>query len=54
MKYFHPPLPTIEVALEYWKDIDATHCKNLFLEIHKEKALSRNFKACTETCYSRT
>ena len=28
--YEHPPLPTIEIALEYWKNITATHCKNLF------------------------
>ena len=33
--YEHPPLPTIEVAREYWKDIDATHCKNLFFRNHK-------------------
>jgi len=26
----HPPAPTIEVAMKYWKDIDSTHCKNLF------------------------
>lgn len=31
----HPPLPTIEKALEYWKDIDAVHCKNLFFRNHK-------------------
>ena len=31
----HPPLDTIEVALEYWKDIDAMHCKNLFFRNHK-------------------
>jgi len=31
----HPPLPTIEIALEYWKDIDSTHCKNLFFRNHK-------------------
>ena len=31
----HPPLPTIERALEYWKDIDSTHCKNLFFRNHK-------------------
>ena len=31
----HPPLPTIELALEYWKNIDSTHCKNLFLRNHK-------------------
>lgn len=33
--YEHPPLPTIEIALEYWKDITATHCKNLFFRNHK-------------------
>jgi Ala-tRNA(Pro) deacylase len=33
--YHHPPLPTIEAATEYWKDIDATHCKNLFFRNHK-------------------
>ena len=33
--YEHPPLPTIEMALEYWKDIDSTHCKNLFFRNHK-------------------
>ncbi len=33
--YEHPPLPTIEEALEYWSDIRATHCKNLFFRNHK-------------------
>ena len=33
--YTHPPLPTVEIALEYWKDVDATHCKNLFMRNHK-------------------
>lgn len=33
--YEHPPLDTIEVALEYWKDIDSMHCKNLFFRNHK-------------------
>ena len=33
--YRHPPLPTIEIALEYWKSIDSTHCKNLFFRNHK-------------------
>ena len=33
--YRHPPLPTIEIALEYWKSIDAVHCKNLFMRNHK-------------------
>ncbi len=31
----HPPLDTIEIALNYWKDIDAMHCKNLFFRNHK-------------------
>lgn len=31
----HPPLPTIEIALEYWKDLPGTHCKNLFFRNHK-------------------
>ncbi len=26
----HPPTPTVEDALVYWKDLDAVHCKNLF------------------------
>ena len=33
--YEHPPIPTIEEALIYWKNIDATHCKNLFFRNHK-------------------
>ena len=33
--YRHPPLPTIEIALEYWKNITAVHCKNLFMRNHK-------------------
>ncbi len=31
----HPPAPTVEAALVYWQDIDATHCKNLFFRNHK-------------------
>jgi len=31
----HPPAPTIEEAMKYWKDIEATHCKNIFLRNHK-------------------
>lgn len=33
--YEHPPLPTIEEAVKYWSDIQATHCKNLFFRNHK-------------------
>lgn len=33
--YEHPPAPTIEEAQKYWKDLDATHCKNLFFRNHK-------------------
>jgi Ala-tRNA(Pro) deacylase len=33
--YEHPPLPTAEAAIEYWKDIKAQHCKNLFFRNHK-------------------
>jgi Ala-tRNA(Pro) deacylase len=31
----HPAAPTVEAALEYWKDLDSTHCKNLFFRNHK-------------------
>src|SRR5262245_42193911 len=30
-RHEHPPVPTVEDAERYWSDIDATHCKNLFL-----------------------
>jgi Ala-tRNA(Pro) deacylase len=33
--YEHPPVPTVGEAMKYWKDIEATHCKNLFLRNHK-------------------
>ena len=33
--YEHPPTPTIEIAMQYWKDVTATHCKNLFFRNHK-------------------
>lgn len=33
----HKPLPTIEIAMEVWKEIDSTHCKNLFFRNHKGK-----------------
>jgi len=31
----HPPAPTIEIAMQYWQNLDATHCKNLFFRNHK-------------------
>jgi len=31
----HPPIPTIEEAKIYWKDLIAGHCKNLFFRNHK-------------------
>lgn len=33
--YEHPAVPTVEEAVRYWKDLDATHCKNLFFRNHK-------------------
>jgi Ala-tRNA(Pro) deacylase len=36
--YEHPPVPTVEEAKRYWKDIkdsEVTHCKNLFFRNHK-------------------
>ncbi len=33
--YEHPPAPTVEIAAIYWKDLKATHCKNLFFRNHK-------------------
>ena len=33
--HYHPPINTIEECLAYWKDIDAVHCKNLFMRNHK-------------------
>ncbi len=33
--YEHPEAPTVEIASQYWKDIDAAHCKNLFFRNHK-------------------
>jgi len=33
--YEHPPVPTIEQAMKHWKDIEASHCKNIFFRNHK-------------------
>ena len=35
--YEHEAIPTIELALVHKKEIEATHCKNLFLRNHKGK-----------------
>jgi Ala-tRNA(Pro) deacylase len=34
-RHEHPPAATVEQAEKYWADIDATHCKNLFLRNQK-------------------
>ena len=31
----HPEAPTIEIARQFWKNLDSTHCKNLFFRNHK-------------------
>ena len=36
----HPPVPTIESAMKYWKDIDSMHCKNHFSGIIKETGIT--------------
>jgi Ala-tRNA(Pro) deacylase len=34
-RHEHPPVATVDDAERYWADIDATHCKNLFLRNQK-------------------
>ncbi len=34
-RFEHPPVATVEEAEQYWADVDATHCKNLFLRNKK-------------------
>jgi Ala-tRNA(Pro) deacylase len=34
-RHEHPPAATVEQAEPYWAEIDATHCKNLFLRNQK-------------------
>ena len=36
-RYEHPPIATGDDGLEHWSDIDAVHCKNLFLRNKKEE-----------------
>jgi len=57
--YEHPPVPTVEEALPYWKDIDAAHCKNLFFRNHKQQVTNcifvesiscNNFQNFKKTC----
>ena len=31
----HPAAPTIEIAKQYWTNLESTHCKNLFFRNHK-------------------
>jgi Ala-tRNA(Pro) deacylase len=34
-RFEHPPVFTVDEAVEHWAGIDATHCKNLFLRNKK-------------------
>ena len=34
-RHEHPPVATVDEAVKHWADIDATHCKNLFLRNQK-------------------
>jgi Ala-tRNA(Pro) deacylase len=34
-RHEHPPVATVDEATAHWSDIDATHCKNLFLRNQK-------------------
>jgi Ala-tRNA(Pro) deacylase len=34
-RHEHPPVATVEEAAAHWAEIDATHCKNLFLRNQK-------------------
>lgn len=37
-RHDHPPVFTVEEANEFWRDIEATHCKNLFVRNKKGSA----------------
>jgi Ala-tRNA(Pro) deacylase len=34
-RHEHPPVATVDEAVQHWGGIDATHCKNLFLRNQK-------------------
>jgi Ala-tRNA(Pro) deacylase len=34
-RYEHPPIASAEAGEQYWADIDAAHCKNLFMRNQK-------------------
>lgn len=36
----HPEAPTIEIARQYWKNLDSTHCKNCFSGIIRETGIT--------------
>ena len=50
--FYHPALFTIEECLAYWKDIKATHCKNLFMRNHKGNRLTLSATSATRTSIS--
>ena len=43
--YEHPPVLTVEDALEHWKDVEGIHCKNLFFR--NQKGFIAKFTICT-------
>ncbi len=45
-KYEHPPVFTVEEAEKHWKDIEGTHCKNLFI---RNKKGSRHYLIILES-----
>ena len=47
--WYHPPLPTIETAMEYWKIMPGTHCKNLFFRNHKGNKHYMVIFECSQT-----
>ncbi len=46
IRHEHPPVNTVEDASEYWADLQATHCKNLFLRNNKG---NRHYLVIAET-----